>query len=167
MKYACLLIIFIGAIPLYAQKNTELDARNGFKDIKLLTDIGHYKGLTLDKHLDESVGIDQYERKKNNYMFIGEIPIKNLSALTYKGKIYQINIVTPKTPDLFKGLEKAFGKARHSVRYQKYFWEGDQVKLTFESISTNRLQLVYYAKGIKAMMKADKKKKIESLSSEF
>jgi len=163
-----LLVLFVGlTVLVYGQKNNELDNRNGFKNIKLLSKVDSYKGLVFDKVIDEKKSIHQYKRLKSAFPSIGEIDIKDLTLLTYKDLIYQINITTTKDPQLFKGLEKAFGKAQHSVRYQKYFWEGDQVKLTFESIASNKLQLTYHAKGIKAIMKSDKQKKIDRLSTEF
>jgi len=167
MKTLITWLLVMNFFVVFGQANEELDKRNGFKDIKLLSKIDQYDNLEIDKQLDPEHFIGQYKRTRSSYPSIGEIEVKDLTLLTYKGIVYQINIVTAKNPQLYKGLVKAFGKAQHSVRYQKYFWEGKNVKLTFESIASNKLQLIYYAKGIKKIMKSDKIKKIEQLATEF
>ena len=63
--------------------------------------------------------------------------------------------------------EKAFGKATHSVKDNLYHWNTGKVSLTFGSVAKKKVQLVYYAHGIKAIMKADANQKIEDLSTEF
>lgn len=164
-------ILFLSILGLasfaQAQPNVELDHRNGFKDIKLLSKATELKTLQLAGNIKGREFHSIYKAVNGAYGSVGDIAVKDLEVLTYKDLIYEIRVTADKDPQLFKGLEKAFGQARHSVVENKYYWQGDAVKLTFESIGKRKVQFVYHAFGIKAIIKEDKAKKVEDLSSEF
>ena len=108
-----------------------------------------------------------YKPVSGAYATIGEVSIKDIEILTYKDLIYEIKVTTDKDPQLFKGLEKAFGKARHSVVDNYYYWQGEAVKLSFQSAGKKKIQFTYYASGIQDIIKKDAEKKVEDLSTEF
>ena len=165
-KFIFLLFLLISSFS-FAQKNTELDKRNGFKDIKLLSKATDVKTLAYAHDLKGEHFHAVYKPVNGAYTHIGEVTIKEMKILTYKDLIYQITVTTDKDPQLYKGLEKAFGKARHSVVDNYYYWQGQNVRLSFLSSGKKKVQFTYYALGIKKLIKADAIKKVEDLSSEF
>ena len=164
-------IIFLSFLGLasivQAQSNAELDERNGFKDIKLLSKASELKTLQFSGNVKGEEFQSIYKPVNGAYSSIGEIAIRDLEVFTYKDLIYEIKVTTDKDPQLFKGLEKAFGNAKHSVVENKYYWQGEEVKLSFESVAKRKVQLVYHAFDIKDIIKQDATKKVEDLSSEF
>ena len=167
MRLLLLVLFFAGSFAVQSQSARELDARNGFKDIKLLTNVNDISSLEFAGNNKSEENQAYYKPKSGQYTSIGEVPIKSLKVLTYDNLIYEIEITCAKDPQLFRGLEKAFGKATHSVKDNLYHWNTSQVSLTFGSVGKKKVQLVYYAYGIKAIMKSDANKKIEDLSTEF
>lgn len=167
MRTALFFSILLVSTICQAQSLEELDERNGFKDIKLLSNATEYSTLEFKSDLKDQEFHALYVKTNDAYETIGEAKIKSLEVLTYKNLIYQITVVTDKDPNLFKGLQKAFGKANHSVVDNLYHWNTAKVSLSFGSEGKKKLKLVYYAHGIKQIIKEDKEKKVEDLSSEF
>ncbi|MEN8123427.1 MAG: hypothetical protein ABFS35_24030, partial [Bacteroidota bacterium] len=154
---------FIG----YAQSEKELDKRNGFKDIKLLSDITTYDGLEYTKPLKNNPGHSIYKAKKGNYESIGDIDIYNLVVYAYKNQVYQINITTKKEEKLFRSLEKAFGKVNTSLITPNPYWDGENVRLIYIVIGSKKITLSYQSKKIRQIIASDKKKAVENLTTEF
>ncbi|MCF6361685.1 MAG: hypothetical protein L3J29_13115 [Cyclobacteriaceae bacterium] len=165
IKTVITLLLLAGVFNLQAQNN-ELDERNGFKHIKLLTKATSYPELKLDKTIDEFNSI--YTRRTGHLLSIGEIPIKNMTLYTYKDLIFKIEIVTAKDPQLFKGLEQAFGKAKFSVTSNNYIWQGTNVKLSFKGSKGGKGTIMTYSSlKIKDIIKKDEEQKIKDLSNDF
>ena len=167
MRLLLYILFFASSFALQAQSATELDTRNGFKDIKLLSNVNDISSLEFASNNKDEENQAYYKPKSGQYTSIGAVPIKSLRVLTYDNLVYEIEITCAKDPQLFRGLEKAFGKAKHSVKDNLYHWSTGKVSLTFGSVGKKKVQLVYYAYGIKAIMKADANQKIEDLSTEF
>ena len=154
-------------IKTYAQNGKELDKRNGFKDIKLLTDINDNSKLEFSKDVKDKPDYAIYKPKKGQYDKIGDIDIKKLNVYVYRKQIYQIDITTEKNMQLFKSLEKAFGKINASMVSKNAFWEGEKVRLNYMVVGSNKLILRYRSRDIDKIIAIDNKKKIDSLSTEF
>ncbi|MCB0497957.1 MAG: hypothetical protein KDC79_17595 [Cyclobacteriaceae bacterium] len=166
MKILYTLLLLVGSVSVFAQNN-ELDERNGFKNIKLLSKATDYLELKFDKPQAEQYKAI-YVRKVGYMESIGEIQIKDLKVYTYKDLIYQIDVVTNKEPELFKGLEAAFGKAKFSVVGNEYFWQGNKVKLTFSSMKGGKKVIMSYSTPeIKDIIKQDEQAEIKQLSEDF
>lgn len=166
MRILFTLLILVGSISLYAQNN-ELDERNGFKNIKLLSKATDYPELKFDKQQAEEFKAI-YVSKPGYLESIGDIQIKDFKAYTYKDLIYQIEIITNKEPELFKGLEAAFGNAKFSVVGNEYVWQGTKVKLTYSSIKGGKKTIMTYsAPEIKDIIKQDEQAEIKQLSEDF
>ncbi len=160
------LLLLIISLNLHAQ-NTELDKRNGFKNIKLLTKASEYTELKFDKNQEEE-NKAIYVRTAGSIETIGDIPIKELNVYTYKDLIYRIEVSTGKNTQLFKGLEKAYGKSKFAVVTNVYVWKGEKVALTFGSEKGGkRIVMNYTAPEIKNIIKQDKEQKIKDLSNDF
>lgn len=158
--------ILIGSISLFAQ-NQELDKRNGFKNIKLLSKATDYNELKLSKTQDEE-NKAIYVRSSGSLSKIGDIQIKDLNVYTYNDIIYRIEVATGKNTQLFKGLQKAFGKAKFAVVTNVYLWQGENVKLTFASENGGkRIVMNYSAPKIKEIIKKDEEQKLQNLSDDF
>ena len=163
-----LLFILIGTCTFsFGQTADELDLRNGFKDIKLLSDINSYPGLEYYKADKEKEFHATYLPKKGSYDLIGEVEIKKLTVFTYKSQIYQIEVITDKNEKLFRSYEKAYGKIKYSMGSQVSYWEGRKVRLNYESENSKRSKLTYLSKEIGKIIALDKKKAVDSLSTEF
>lgn len=167
MRNIFLIFLATLAFQCLAQTNEELDNRNGFKDIKLLTEASDYDGLEFWKPQRDKEDHALYRKTRQAYNEIGEVRIFKLTVYTYRELIYKIVIITEKDEQLFRSLEKAFGKIKYSVGSQVSFWEGEKVRLTYESESGNKIKLSYSAKGIHKIIAADKKKAVDSLATEF
>ncbi len=159
------LLLLAGFFSLQAQ-NSELDERNGFKHIKILSKVTSYPELKLDKTKDEFNST--YTRRPGHLLTIGEIQIKDFVVYTYKDLIYKIEITTVKDPNLFKGLEQAFGKSKFSVTTNSYIWQGNEVKLSFKTTKGGKETIMVYSSlKIKDIIKKDEEQKIKDLSNDF
>ena len=163
-----LILIFIGFSTFSSGQNSRgLDNRNGFKDIKLLSNVSTYSGLEFSKGIKDKEGHAIYKAKKGYYEKIGDVEISKITIYTYRNLVYQIEVITLKDEQLFRSLEKAYGKIRYSVASQVSFWEGDKVRLNYQPENGKKIMLSYRAKGINQIIALDKKKAIDSLASEF
>ena len=71
-----ILFIFLSISTItLAQDGSELDRRNGFKDIKLLSDVSTLAGLDYWKAQKEKPGHDLYKRNKGAYQEIGNVKV--------------------------------------------------------------------------------------------
>ncbi len=164
--FSLLVVLSLSSLAL-AQSNKELDARNGFKDIKLLSNVTKNNALAFWKEQKNKEEHSFYRPVKGSYEIIGNVKIHSLRVATYRNLIYEIVVITEKNEELFRGLEKAFGKIKYSVGSQVSYWESENVKLTYEPENKTKVKLTYSAKGINQIIATDKKKAIEDLSSEF
>lgn len=166
MRTLLLISFLIGSFNLLAQ-NQELDDRNGFKNIKLLSKATDYSELKFSKDQEEEFKAI-YTRTSGSLQYIGDIQIKELNVYTYNDIIYRIEVATGKNTQLFKGLEKAYGKSKFAVVTNVYVWKGDKVALTFASEKGGkRVVMNYTTPEIKEIIKEDKEKKIQALSDDF
>lgn len=151
----------------FAQQ-TELDRRNGFKDIKLATPIDSVKGAIFKKDFKHN-GQDAklYVIENSDYSSIGDVKVNLIEARTYKGLIYQLNVLIDKDTRLMKGMESALGKPIYNVRDESYNWTGQNLGLKFKSHSRNQLSLEYTSSIVQKMMLEDKKQKIKDISTDF
>jgi hypothetical protein len=152
-----------------AQSAAELDKRNGFKDIKLATEVHLYEGLEYKEAIEDKLfkQLAVYQRKKGYYESIGSIKIYDVEVLAYNGEVYKIKVITEKNPKLYSGLKKAFGEPTFSPRGDNYYWATQNINLTFGNNSKSRLELVYTSHVVKSHLKKDKEEEIEDISEDF
>ena len=167
MRALIFLSIFIFPFLTQAQATNELDRRNGFKDIELLTDVSTLDGLEYWKPQKNKPKHDLYKNRKNAYESIGDVKVYKVIVYTYRNLAYRIEIVSQKDEKLFRSLEKAFGKIKYSMGSQVSYWAGEKVRLTYETVGSNKIRLTYSANGINQIIASDKQKAVDSLSSEF
>src|SRR6187455_1203953 len=96
-----------------SQELSELERRNGFKDIKLGTPVDSVKVLILEKEFKErnEFPAKLYRVENEAYSSIGEVKISRVELKTYKDTIYEIGVWTEKDPRLMKALESLYGRA--------------------------------------------------------
>ena len=167
MRILFLILIMIVGIDSYGQSTKELDKRNGFKDIKLLTEAKSYPGLEFSKEVKDKPDYSIYKAKKGSYESIGDVKILKMTVYTYRDLIYKIEVTTGKNEQLFRSLEKAFGQITSSIASKNSGWYGEKVSLVYEVDGAKKVNLIYSSKEIKLIIAKDKKKDIDSLSSEF
>ncbi len=167
MRILLLLVILGLGNTGYGQTGNALDERNGFKDIKLLSDVTSYPGLAFYKEIKGEANQALYRATKGSYTHIGDVEIYKLIAYTYRQQIYQIEVTTEKSEKLFRSLEKAFGKINSSLASQTSYWDGEKVRLTYKVEGAKKIKLIYLAKDIKKIIALDKKEAVDSLTSEF
>lgn len=151
------------------QNSTELERRNGFKDIKLGMLIDSLKGTKLKKEFKE---LDEFPAKLFTvddpaYAKIGEVSVNKVEVKTYKDLIYQIHIVTDKDPRLMKALESIYGRSNYDMKKETYFWKGQGIVLKFRSYSRNELEMIYTSPQVLGLMKEDKGKKVQDIADDF
>ena len=161
-----LLVVLFGQYSL-AQTVKELDKRNGFKDIKLLSDVTTYEGLEFSKPLKNNPGHSIYKAVKGHYETIGDIEILDLVVYAYRNQVYQINVTTRKEEKLFRSLEKTFGKVHTTLVSPNPYWDGEDIKLIYIVDGAKKLTLSYQSKKIKHIIAMDKKKEVDDLTTEF
>lgn len=166
--FPCLLLLV--ATTAYPQNDlTELDRRNGFKDIKMAYPIDSVRGVKFKKDFSEKGNhpAKLYEVTDPSYLSIGEVKVNRIEVKTYKNHIYEILVITEKDTRLMKGMESALGKPVYDVRNDTYKWTGKNLSLTFKPVSKNELELLYTSYVVHKMMKDDKKKKIDDIADDF
>jgi hypothetical protein len=161
------LLLFISTC-LLAQSTSELDRRNGFKDIKLGSPIDSVKAVVFKKDIAELKMFPAkiYETKHTDYTSIGEVAVKKIQLKTYKGLIYEINVYLPKDARVMQGLEKSYGAATFSVRMHAYYWKAENLSLVFKG-DGKKIHLTYKSAPMLKMMHEDKNKKVVQVADEF
>ena len=169
INYVFFTTFFLCYLTGYSQSPDELERRHGFKDIRLEAEVADYSDLELKKQIKDEVfpGATLYVNKKGSYTDVGGIKIHDVEVKTYKGKIYEVRVVTDKDPNLRKGLDKAFGEAYYDFRSSAYVWNSASIRLQFKPESKSRLELIYYSHAMEKMRKEEKKNKIEDVSDDF
>lgn len=152
-----------------SQDISELEKRNGFKDIKLGMIADSVKGVKLKKEFKEK---DEFPAKlytveHPDYARVGEVKIDHIEIKAYKGLVYEISVVAAKDTRLMKALESLYGKADYDMKTEVYFWRGTTLILKFKSHSRNHLELLYTSFPIHQMMKADKNQKVDDIADDF
>ena len=169
-KTVVALSLIFSALFAQAQDVSELDKRNGFKDIKLTMPVDSVKGATLKKEFEIAGNVypsKLYEVEHPDYEQIGDIKVHGIELKTYRDVIYEISIITEKDPRLMKAMENVFGQASYDSKNHLYFWKTESVVLTYTSHSKKELELVYKSITVPKMMKKDKEKKIDTISDDF
>lgn len=169
MKHFLLLLFFMPQVCC-SQGLEELEKRNGFKDIKLLSSAANYEGLELKKE-----GIDHetfpnssmYIAKKGHYETIGNLKIYDLEVFAYKDSIYQINVITEKDPNLYKGMKKLFGEPEFAYGTESYYWGTEKLRLSYSSHSKNKIEMVYFSHLMVEKRKQEKKEVVEEIVDDF
>lgn len=169
MRKLVLPILLISIKWCFGQDTTELDKRNGFKDIKLGYPIDSVVGYKLQKEFKEK---DEFPAKlytveNTEYEKIGEVKVNKVELKTYNNLIYEIKVVANKDSRLMKALESIYGKADYDVKNDTYFWKTENLILKFQSEGKNRLVLLYISYGLHRAMKDDKNKKVEDIANDF
>lgn len=169
MRHYPLFLLFFSLAHFATCQNTdELTRRNGFKDIKLGTNIDSVKGAMAGKDIIERKEFPAkiYTVDHPDYKKIGEVPIKEIELKTYKGFVYEIIVTTAKDPKVMQALEKAYGKATYTVRTESWYWRADNLSLVYKG-HHKEIKLTYKSGPIIKMMYADKGKKIEEVAEDF
>lgn len=153
----------------YSQELTELDKKNGFKDIYLAYPVDSIKGIKLKKEFKEKYNVmaQIYEVDNPEYAAVGSVEVKKVELKVYEGLIYEIRVITEKDPKLLKGLEQNYGTAFYNVRSATYTWTGTNVGLTFIANSKKTLELVYTSSIVHKMMREVKNEKIKEVADDF
>lgn len=153
----------------YAQSVEELDKRNGFKDIKMTQSIIEHEGLEFKKEIESAIfpRAYQYVAKKGVYEDIGGIKIFDLEVNTYDSAIYEIRVITEKNPNLYKALKRTFGEPEYDYRGNKYYWKTDRLRLSYDSHSKNKIEMVYFSYLMTERLKADKEQVVEEIVDDF
>ncbi len=168
MRFTITLIALLASHFMMAQGINELEARNGFKDIKLGVHIDSIPGATFKKDIIERKEFEAkiYETEHPEFMTIGTVPVKKITLKTYKGLIYEIDVTTAKDPTVMRGLEKSFGKSTYSIRSESYYWKATSLSLIYKG-HHKEIQLTYRSVPIINLMYTDKGKKIEQVADDF
>lgn len=163
-----LLAIAVHLLP--AQPNPELDSRNGFKDIRLGSRADSVNGARLRKEFTtkDNVHASQlYYVDDPQYSSIGEVKVRKLELTAYRNLILTIAVTTDKDPRLMKALEGLYGLATYDAKNNRYFWRGDSLILSYESISRKELLLEYRSLHVPKLMVKDREKKIDNIADDF
>jgi hypothetical protein len=152
-----------------AQNLSELERRNGFKDIKLGTAIDSIKITVLEKEFKErnEFPAKLFRVENDAYSTIGEVKVSRVEVKTYKDTIYEIGVWTAKDPRLMKALESLYGRADFDMKNETYFWKTDNIILKFKSEGKSKLVLTYISPPIHKSMKLDKDKKVDDIADDF
>lgn len=162
-------LFLFASINSFCQNLTELERRNGFKDIKLGSPIDSVQGFKLKKEFKErdEFPAKLYEVENDAYTKIGEVEVERIELKTYKDLIYEITVVTDKDARLMKALESLYGKAGYDMKNETYFWKTENLILKFKSEGKRTLQMQYISYGVHKMMRQDKNQKVDDISNDF
>ncbi|MBS1950935.1 MAG: hypothetical protein OJF59_000009 [Cytophagales bacterium] len=152
-----------------AQDTSELEKRNGFKDIKLGSPADSVKGILFKKNITELKEFEAklYEVNDPAYEKVGDADIRQVKLKVYKGLIYEIILTTRVDPRIMMGLEKLYGKAKFNLRHETYSWSvPGKITLVYKG-SPKEVTLTYRSPPVIKMMYLDKNKKIEAVAEDF
>jgi hypothetical protein len=168
MRYPICFFLLTVVVCAQAQ-NSELEARNGFKDIKLGMMIDSVKGIKFKKELKENneFPVKVFSVDNPAYASIGEVAVNKVELKTYKDQVYQIHLVADKDTRLMKALESIYGKAEYDIKRETYFWKGQTLVLKFRSYSKSQLEMTYTSHIVQKQMKDDKGKKVQAIADDF
>jgi hypothetical protein len=161
---------------LYAQTandTTELDRRNGFKDIKLNSRVDSVKGVSFKKDWVEKISDKEevpakiYEVQHSDYSSIGPVKVNKIELKAYKNLIYEIIVLAERDPRLMRGMESALGRAEYNIRTESYHWSGKNLNLQFKPFDKEQVQLTYRSFPVIKLMKEDKKKEVQAVADDF
>jgi hypothetical protein len=169
IHYPAFLLLVLCGVCAYGQETTELEKRNGFKDIKLGMMIDSVKGYKLKKQFLEK---DEFPAKlytveHPDYQRIGEVKVTKIEVKTYADLIYEISVITDKDIRVMKALESIYGKSDYDLKKETYFWKSDNIVLKFRSHSKNHLELLYVYFPVIKKMKVDKNQKVDDIANDF
>ena len=169
MAFRFALVFFIISGTVFAQGAGELDRRNGFKDIKMVSSVAAYGGLEYKKDIEDEIFPEAklYTAKKGHYESIGSLKIFDLEVKVYKDSIFEIRVITEKDPNLYKGLKKAFGEPEFDYRGGKYYWRSDRISLRYSSYSNNKIEMVYSSYLMRDKLKEEKRQVVEEIVDDF
>jgi hypothetical protein len=151
--FTFILAITSTTIACFSQDITQLEKRNGFKDIKLGMIVDSLRGVKFKKEIKEK---DEFPAK----VYSVEHP-----DFTKVGEV--ISVVTSKDTRLMKALESLYGKADYDMKTEVYFWRTDNMVLKFKSHGRHHLELLYTSYVVHKMMKADKDQKVDDIANDF
>jgi len=169
-RVCCFIAFLLAADLCLAQSNPELDSRNGFKDIRLGTRADSVQGARLKKEFTEKDNVhpsQRYEVTNPNYASIGEVKVRKVELTAYRNLIQTISVVTDKDPRLMKALESLYGLATYDAKNNRYFWRGDSLVLSYESVSKKELLLEYRSLHVPRLMVKDRERKIDNIADDF
>jgi hypothetical protein len=168
-KLKIFLLLFTSYTISFSQDLSELDKRNGFKDIRLGMIIDSVKGFKLKKEFKEKgeYPAKLFEVEHADYEKIGEVKVHQIELKTYKDLIYEINVITDKDERLMKALESLYGKSEYDMKNKTYFWKTDGLILKFRSEGKHRLQMLYISYVVHRAMREDKNQKVDDIANDF
>lgn len=169
LKFNILFIIVLSN-TLNAQSLQDLELKHGFQDILLDSDISNYSKLVFKKSINSKKSeqpILIYERDKEAYLKIGDVPIKDLEVRTFLGKIIEIKISTPKDTDIMKALKSLYGEPYFSVRSNAWEWKSESVLLSLSSVGKNKLEIIYASRKLNQYIQKEKEEGVENISNDF
>jgi len=163
LPLAFLLFTFV---TVHSQDISELEKRNGFKDIKLGMIPDSLKGTKFKKEIKErdEFPAKLYTVEHDDYSKIGTAKVDKIEVKAYNNMIYEITVVTDKDPRLMKALESIYGKSEYDIKRETYFWKSENLILKFRSHSKHQLELVYISFPVLKKMKEDKDQKIDDIA---
>jgi hypothetical protein len=169
LRTVCTLTLALFQLISFGQENSELAARNGFKDIQLGTPVDSVPGIKFKKDIKEKneYPAQLFEVSNEAYESIGEVKVKKLELKSYKGLIYQIDVITEKDTRLMKGMEKLYGKPKYILPTDTYNWTADSLSLTFKDHSKREIKLTYRSYPVLKQMRVDKGKEIDDIADDF
>ena len=167
--FRIILILLFAINNLFAQDLTELNKRNGFKDIKLGIHVDSIQGTKLKKEFKErdEFPAKLFEVENPAYEKIGEVNVKSVELKTYKNLIYEIHVVVDKDTRVMKALESLYGKSEYDMKGEIYFWKTSTLVLKFGSSGKHHLELTYNSFLVQKMMKEDKGQKVDDIANDF
>ena len=167
--YRIVLFFLLAFNCAFAQDLSELEKRNGFKDIKLGIPVDSIQGAKLKKEFKErdEFPANLFQVENPAYEKIGEVPVKSVELKTYKNLIYEIQVVVDKDVRVMKALESLYGKSEYDMKTEIYFWKTSNLILKFGSRGKHHLELTYISFPIHKMMKDDKGKKVDDIAEDF
>ncbi len=157
------------AIACYSQDISQLEKRNGFKDIKLGMIVDSLRGVKFKKEIKEKDEFPAklYSVEHPDFSQVGEVKVSEIEVKAYKDILYEISVVTQKDTRLMKALESLYGKADYDMKTEVYFWRTDNMVLKFKSHGRHHLELLYTSYAVHKMMKADKDQKVDDIANDF
>ncbi len=154
-----ILILLIVPMFVVGQNLKALDEKYGFRGAKFEMPFSSFKGLI--KLGEVSKEYIPY-KATNEDLRLGDYTLDEVDYTFYKGKLAAIMINTKGSSNgsgLLKILQTAYGKGVYGNKYIDYVWQGEKVRMTYQTSSvTNDVNVIMMSVKLRDLMDADEKR---------
>lgn len=147
-----IIIFLIFLLPVFSGKGqtvAQLDKKNGFRDVKLGTNLKFFKNVVLEWQLDDAKNY----RRTTDKLSINGMPLTEIVYGFYKGRLTHIYLTSPgieNSRELLHFFESVYGPGERIYEETEEFdnalqWTGQKVIFTYHEVASKKEGFFHFA----------------------